>query len=166
MNNPQVIQQGTNVSLFKCADPQEELAGWLFLKWLTNEESAMIWVTGTPEYTNIAGESVAATEGTSYFPIRKDVLNSEKYKDHVSGKEVAGDGSVVYNPTAQNLAAQVGLEQQDWFFTNVAFDGSSAARDEGEALVQSIFYNNHGNKSIDQVIDEAYARAVENIIYG
>ena len=166
MNNPQVIQQGTNVSLFKCADPQEELAGWLFLKYLTNQESAMIWVTGCDEYTNIKGEVVEGTNGTSYFPIRKDVLNSEKYADHISGKQVAGDGSVVYEPTAQNLAAQVGLKQQDWFFTNVAFDGSSVARDEAEALVQSIFYNNHGGANIDDVIDAAYENAIETIIYG
>ena len=166
MDNPQVIQQGTNVSLFKCEDPQEELAGWLFLKYLTNYESAMIWVTGYEEYENINGEAVDAAIGTAYFPIRKDVLNSEKYKEYVSGKEVAGDGSVVYNPTAQNLAAQIGLQQQDWFFTNVAFDGSSAARDEAEALVQSIFYNDHGTKNIDDVINQAYKDAIETIIYG
>ena len=166
MDNPQVIQQGTNVSLFKCVDPQEELAGWLFLKWLTNYESAMIWVTGYDEYKNIDGEEIDAAIGTAYFPIRKDVLNSEKYQEYVSGKEVATDGSVVYNPTAQNLAAQIGLEQQDWFFTNVAFDGSSAARDEAEALVQSIFYNDHGTKNIDDVIDQAYKDAIDTIIYG
>ena len=28
LNNPQVIQQGTNVTLFKRSNPQEELAGW------------------------------------------------------------------------------------------------------------------------------------------
>ena len=166
MENPQVIQQGTNVSLFKVDDPQEELAGWLFLKWLTNYDSAMIWVTGYEEYTNIDGQTIEAAIGTAYFPIRKDVLNSEKYKEYVSGKEVAADGSVVYNPTAQNLAAQIGLQQQDWFFTNVAFDGSSAARDEAEALVQSIFYNDHGTKNIDDVINQAYQNAIDTIIYG
>ena len=166
INNPQVIQQGTNVSLFKCADPQEELAGWLFLKYLTNYESAMIWVTGTPAYTNIDGAEVPGTVGTSYFPIRKDVLNSDQYKEYISGKQVAGDGSVEYKPSLQNLAAQVGLQQQDWFFTNVAFDGSSAARDRVGALVKGLLTEDHGDKNIDDVIDEAYEYAIDRVIYG
>ena len=166
INDPCAYQYGTDVSLFQCDDPQEELAGWLFLKWLTNYESAMIWVTGYDEYTNIDGQFVESAKGTAYFPIRKDVLNSEKYKEYVSGKEEATDGSVVYNPTAQNLAAQVGLEQQDWFFTNVAFDGSSAARDRVGALVKGLLTEDHGDKNIDDVIDEAYEYAIDRVIYG
>ena len=165
INNPQVIQQGTNVSLFKCADPQEELAGWLFLKYLTNYESAKIWVMGYTDYDE-EGTVIDSAVGTSYFPIRKDVLNSDEYKDYISGKDVAGDGSVTYSPTTQQLAASIGLEQQGWFFTNVAFDGSSAARDRAEALVQTLFYDDHGSKDINDVIDEVYEEAIERIIYG
>ncbi len=125
VNNPQVIQQGTNVSLFKCADAQEELAGWLFMKYLTNYESALLWCTET-----------------SYFPIRKDVLNSNEYQEHISGKMRDEQGQIVYRPTLQNKAQKVGLEQQDWFYTNVAFYGSSKARDEVETLVQQVLYSN------------------------
>lgn len=166
LNNPQVIQQGTNVSLFKCKDAQEELAGWLFLKYLTNYESALIWVTGMEEYTNINGEAMDAKEGTSYFPIRKDVYNSEKYQNYVKGREYAADGTYVDDPSVKNKAAEIGLAQAEWFFTNVAFDGSSVVRDQAEALVQKIFYNDHTGKNIDDVINEAYADTIQNIIYG
>ena len=166
LNNPQVIQQGTNVSLFKCADAQEELAGWLFLKYLTNYESALIWVTGFDEYQNLAGEIIDAAEGTSYFPIRKDVYESQKYQDYVAGKEVDAQGNVKYNPTVKNLAAKIGFDQSEWFYTNVAFDGSSIARDEVENLVSRLLYNDHSGKNIDDVINELYKKTVDTILYG
>jgi len=141
LNNPQVIQQGTNVTLFKRQDAQEELAGWLFMKFLTNYESALDWCTST-----------------SYFPIRKDVLNSDDYQNHISGKMVDGDGNIIYKPTTQNLAQKVGLEQQDWFYTSIAFRGSSKARDEVATLVQSVLYQN-----VD--IDKAYSDTIDAILY-
>lgn len=142
INNAQVIQQGTNVSLFKCDDEQEELAGWLFMKYLTNYDSALLWCTNT-----------------AYFPIRKSVLNSDEYQEHISGKLVDGQGNVTYKPTLQNLAQKVGLEQQDWFYTNVAFFGSSQARDEVETIVQQILYSSIG-------VDAAYEAAENQLIYG
>ena len=135
LENAQVIQQGTNVSLFKCANPQEELAGWLFMKFLTNFESALAWCTGT-----------------AYFPIRKDVLNSTEYAEHISGIIVDEEGNMIENPTTAQLAQKVGLTQQGWFYSNVAFKGSSAARDNAELIVNAILY---GNKTIDQAYQEA-----------
>ena len=136
MEHAQVIQQGTNVSLFKCSNPQEELAGWLFMKFLTNFESALRWCTET-----------------AYFPIRKDVLNSTEYAEHISGiirDETTGE--LIERPNTVQLAQKVGLTQQDWFYSNVAFKGSSAARDNAEIIVDQILY---GNKSIDDAYKEA-----------
>lgn len=135
LNNAQVIQQGTNVSLFKCANPQEELAGWLFMKFLTNFDSALAWCTGT-----------------AYFPIRKDVLNSVEYAEHISGIIRDDEGNEIYAPTTVQLAQKVGLTQQGWFYSNVAFPGSSLARDNAEIIVNQILY---GNKSIDAAYQEA-----------
>lgn len=141
MNNPQVIQQGTNVSLFKKANPQEELAGWLFMKFLTNYESALLWCTQT-----------------AYFPIRKDVLNSEEYKEHISGIIKDEAGNEIVKPTVTQLAQKVGLEQQGWFYSNVAFKGSSLARDNAELIVRAILYS---SKSID----DAYEEAINALLY-
>ena len=63
----QVIQQGTNITLFESRDKQEELFGWLFMKYLTNYESSLNF-----------------TLNTAYFPIRKDVAASEEYQKYVS----------------------------------------------------------------------------------
>lgn len=141
MSNPQVIQQGTNVSLFKKANPQEELAGWLFMKFLTNFDSALLWCTET-----------------AYFPIRKDVLTSEQYKEHISGIITDEQGNQIEKPTTQQLAQKVGLEQQGWFYTNVAFKGSSLARDNAELIVKAILYSSRS-------IDDAYEEAINDLLY-
>jgi len=139
--NNQVIQQGTNVSLFIRDDKQEELAGWLFMKFLTNYDSALLWCTET-----------------SYFPIRKDVLQSAEYQEHISGKIVDEQGQVVYKPTTQQLAQSVGLGQQNWFYTNVAFLGSSRARDNAQTIITNILY---GGVSIEK----AYNDAINDLMY-
>lgn len=139
-----VIQQGTNVSLFKCTDPQEQLAGWLWLKHMTSYESALAWATET-----------------AYFPIRYDVLNSDEYQDHIKGIVRAEDGSIVSeNQTIAARAKEAGLKQQNWFYTNVAFFGSSKARDEAETLVQAILYGTDGQTLS---IDAAYANALRRL---
>ncbi len=136
--NGQVIQQGTNISLFICKDKEEELGGWLWLKHMVSYESSLKWALET-----------------SYFPTRKDVLNSTEYQNHILGKIVADDGSTVDG--VQTLAAkakQAGLLQQDWFYTNIAFPGSSKARDNAEIVVQQILYG--GGVSVDKAYADAY----------
>lgn len=137
-NNGQVIQQGTNVSLFDCVNEEEELGGWLWLKHMVSYESVLTWALET-----------------SYFPIRKDVLNSEAYQNHVKGITIAGDGSQIINQTIAAKAKQAGLAQQDWFYTNIAFPSSSRARDEAETIVQRILYGTPA-PTIDQVYKDAY----------
>lgn len=139
-----VIQQGTNVSLFKCADEQEQLAGWLWLKHMTSYESALTWALET-----------------AYFPTRYDVLNSQEYQDHIQGIVRAEDGSILtQNQTLPAKAKEAGLKQQNWFYTNVAFYGSSKARDEAETLVQAILYGADGQTL---TVDAAYANALRRL---
>ena len=124
-NEKYVIQQGTNVTLFKCADAQEELFGWLFIKFLTNYESALQW-----------------TLETAYYPTRKDVINSKEYQDYVSQKvyDSSGNYKVVYDPIKE--VCVVGLiEQSKYYYTSVAFPGSADARDEATLIIQGILYN-------------------------
>ncbi len=147
--NGQVIQQGTNVSLFECATAEEELGGWLWLKHMVSYESALTWATET-----------------SYFPIRKDVINSKKYQNHINGviEIEAADGTVTEMPGEPTLRAQAkkaGLAQQNWFYTNIAFPGSSKARDKAETMVQRLLYGSD-QPTIDQVYQEAYDSIMNN----
>ncbi len=123
--NKQVIQQGTNVCLFKSDDAMEELGGWLFMKWMTNYENALLWSTRT-----------------AYFPIRQSVYNSAEFQASVN------DGST------KSQAQIIGWSQQSLFYTSEAFNGSSKARDEAEALVRAVL--------VGTPINEAYATAIQN----
>jgi ABC-type glycerol-3-phosphate transport system substrate-binding protein len=168
-----VIQQGTNVTLFKQEDPQVELAGWLFMKFLTSPQETLRWATNT-----------------SYFPVRKSAYLSAEYQAHLFGpivKKQNGDDLVIngqvvrgtillntegkptydangvpayeaYEPTIQSYGTKIAYDQMDDFYTDPAFPGSSSARDEVELLVQAILY---GEKTIDQAYAEALGRLAE-----
>ena len=147
----QVIQQGTNVTLFECGDKQEELFGWLFMKYLTNYESALKW-----------------TLETAYFPIRKDVAASKEYQQYISqiiydengNPQLDDNGQPVKEYDAVKEVCVVGLAQADYYYTSVAFPGSALARSEGEFVIKAILYNQK-EYDVDKAIKEALD-ALEN----
>ena len=144
----QVIQQGTNVTLFTQRDKEVEKYGWLFILHMTNYENATKWATKT-----------------AYFPIRKDVLESQEYKDYLSGKTVSIDANgkekVEYKPGLKSIAAQVAWTQNQWFYTNVAFNGSDISRAEVETLVQNVLLSKEAD--IEAVIAKAFATTKTNL---
>lgn len=127
--NKNVIQQGTNVCLFERDNDLEELGGWLFMKWMTNFDNALLWCTNT-----------------AYFPIRESVYNSAEYQGKVK------DGTV----TSQ--AQLVGWSQQAYFYTSEAFMGSSKARDEAEGLVRAILTGTPIDQAYQAAIDNCNSR--------
>ena len=132
-----VIQQGTNVALFNCDDPNEELAGWLFLKFITT------WTEGLsydqqPTY-------IWATQ-SGYFPILNSLMNSPEYQEFLLGE---GD-----TKTLQAIVAIVGYEQAGYNYFSPSFSGTSKCRDVVEGLVEAVLY---AGKSLDQAYSEALA---------
>ncbi len=134
-----VIQQGTNVTLFKNKDLRVEMAGWLFIKHIISYEMALEWALNT-----------------SYYPIRKDVYESQEYQDYLNGITYVDGKQVQTEPTLGALTQKVVTSQREYMFTNVSFVGSSDVRDEAEQLV--IAATKGGT-----AIDDAYALAVKNI---
>ena len=55
------------------------------------------------------------------------------------------------------LSTKTCLEQEDWYFTSPAFDGSSDARNEVGYLLDAAFT---GTKTIDQAFEDAYSNCV------
>lgn len=131
----QVIQQGTNLTLFAQKDKELEKAGWLWILWLTNYENAELWSTET-----------------SYFTSRKDVYESKSYQDYITGKKVTDSGEVYYQTSLRTDVIKVGLSQNAWFFTNDVFNGTSKARDAAEGMVISIMTN---QKSFNEALADA-----------
>ena len=112
---PKVISQGPSVCIFKKTNPQETIASWLFVKYLTTSVAFQ------------ADFSIAS----GYVPVIKSVDTDEAYIEHLA----AADGT----DGIAALSSKVCLEQADYYYTSPAFNGSSLARERVGALIQNCF---------------------------
>jgi len=134
-----VISQGPSLCIFQKSNPQEVIASWLFVKFLT---------------TNIAFQAEFGM-ASGYVPVLKSVSENPIYADFINnadgGKNVAA------------LSAKVCLAQADAYYTSPAFNGSSEARDQvGALLTKCLALTGDG---IDAAIAEAFADAVAECEY-
>ena len=110
-SNPKVISQGPSLCIFRDTNPEEVIASWLFVKFLTTN-------------TDFQAE-FSLTSG--YMPVLESVVDHPVYReilDMANGYE-----------NLPLLAARVAFEQADAYFTSPAFYGSAQAREEvGELL--------------------------------
>ena len=138
-DNPKVISQGPSLCIFNKADPQEVLASWLFVKYLT---------------TNMAFQTeFSSTSG--YMPVLESAQNEPTYKAWL---DKANGSSFL---TA--LVVKVGLEQSDNYFTSPAFNGSSVARKQVGALLAKCMSEKTDN--VDALLDQAFRDAVDECTF-
>ncbi len=135
-SNPKVISQGPSLCIFKSENPQEVIASWLFMKYLTT----------TVEFQ--ARFSMAS----GYVPVLKSVAENPAYKTFL---ESADGGDFI-----SALSAKICLEQEKAYYTSPAFNGSSTARDQVGLLMQSAFIKEDGG-NLDALIDELFAAAIK-----
>lgn len=126
--NRKAISQGPSLCIFGKENPQEVIASWLFVKYLTTT------VEFQAEFSMASG----------YVPVLKSVADNETYAQFLAkadgGEQVAA------------LSAKVCMEQEDAYYTSPAFVGSSDARDQvGALLIAAIT----GEKSIDEAFSYA-----------
>ena len=105
-DNPKVISQGPSVCIFKSDNPQEVLASWLLVKYLTTS------INFQAEFGDASG----------YVPELKQeyIMQNETYKNKLEQRN--GTNNLTY------LAAYVCMQQEDAYYTSPAFVGSSDAR--------------------------------------
>ncbi len=127
-DKPKAISQGPSVCIFKSSDPQEVLASWLLLKYLTTN------VNFQAEFSQASG----------YVPVLKSVKEHAGY----AAKLEAADGG----DNIAFLSAKVCLEQVDSYYASPAFDGSSKARDQVGDLMQKVFKE---PARIDELFEDA-----------
>ncbi len=135
-----VISQGPSVCILNQQDPQEVLASWLFVKFLTTNAEFQA------EFSMASG----------YMPVTYSARENAVYMDHFLDN---ADGN--YN--IQALATKVALEQAEAYFASPAFLGSSVARDGvgllmRKCMIASIEY-------IDASIAKAFKDAVAKCEY-
>ncbi len=136
--NPKVISQGPSVCIFKKDNPQEVIASWLFVKFLTTDVTFQ--------------GSVSMSNG--YAPVIKSVQENETYAKFLSSASTAN---------IQAYAVKVALEQESAYYASPAFIGSSAARDQVGLLIQKCFAL--PDAGLDAAIDKAFADAVAECKY-
>ena len=139
---PKVISQGPSLCIFKKANPQEVVASWLFVKFLT---------------TNVDLQAEFSME-SGYVPVLKSVAEADSYKAWLA-KE---DG----NAFIAARSAKICLEQEHAYYTSPAFNGSSVARKQVEGLfVKCLSGKPEGDMSVDAFIKQAFEDAVEECEY-
>lgn len=137
--NPKVISQGPSVCIFAKANPQEVIASWLFVKFLTTS------VEFQAEFSMASG----------YVPVLKSVAENEYYAQFLAN----ADG---YDYIAA-LSAKVCLEQEEAYYTSPAFNGSSKARDQVGSLISKILAATTNDEV--KTINEAFADALYECRY-
>ncbi len=133
VNNKKVISQGPSLCIFKKSNPQEVIASWLFVKFLTTN------VDFQAEFSIASG----------YVPVLKSVEEHPAYAEQLAN----ADG---YDYVSM-LSAKVCLEQSDAYYTSPAFNGSSEARDQVGNIITSAL----PAANIDAVIDDIFQDAID-----
>jgi len=137
--NKKVISQGPSVCIFKKSNPQEVVASWLLVKYLTT----------SVQYQSEFGKA------SGYVPVLKSVASDPTYSAFIANYDKGND-------YATALAAKVCLEQEEAYFTSPAFNGSSMARDQiGKALPKILSgYAGKTNEEVNKFINKVFAEAV------
>ena len=138
-DNRKVISQGPSLCIFAKENPQEVIASWLFVKFLTTN-------------VNFQAEFALAS---GYVPVLKSVAEHPIYAENLAN----ADG---YDYITA-LSAKVCMDQADFYYTSPAFNGSSEARDQVGALLSKCLVMTGDN--IDAAIAEAFADAVAECEY-
>ena len=133
---PKVISQGPSLCIFKDENPQEVIASWLFIKFLTTT------VEFQAEFSMASG----------YVPVLKSVAENQDYANFLA-KADGGD-------YISALSAKICLQQEKAYYTSPAFNGSSAARDQVGLLMQTAFVENDGG-DLKALLDRLFANAVK-----
>ena len=139
-DNRKVISQGPSVCIFEKENPQEVVASWLFVKFLTTN------VNFQAEFSMASG----------YVPVLKSVSDNEVYAAFLD----SADGGDYISA----LSAKVCLEQEDAYYTSPAFNGSSTARDQvGMLLAKCLTADDGGD--VDAMLESAFQDAVDECEY-
>ena len=139
INNPKVISQGPSLCIFNKSNPQEVLASWLFVKFLTTT------VEFQADFSIVSG----------YIPVIKSVNTDAAYAEFLANAD-GGDQIAA-------LSAKVGLEQEKAYYVSPAFNGSSAARDQVGLLMQKCLTTK--TDDVDGMIKKAFEEAIAECEY-
>ncbi len=142
ISESKVISQGPSVCLFNSDNPQEVVASWLLAKYLI---------------TNAEFEARYGLEA-GYLPVIQSVQQLSGYKDKLDTADTKDNMA--------GMAAKLCLEYKDALFVSPAFYGSSEARDQMDALLNScVTVKGNSADEIRQGIIEKFKDALAKCEY-
>lgn len=127
LSKGKVIMQGPSVTFFSSATTNERIAAWLFYKFITNTKNSAIW-----------------SVESGYNPIRES-----SFKDEIYTNRTGTGKATLVKQVAEFMTKS---DYSKWYYTSPAFKGSSAARDEMDALMGAVML---GTKTVDQAFSDA-----------
>ena len=138
-DNQKVISQGPSLCIFQKSNPQEVIASWLFVKYLT---------------TSVEFQAEFSME-SGYVPVIKSPAQNDVYAEFLN----SADGGEFISA----LSAKVCLEQEEAYYTSPAFNGSSTARDQVGSLLSKCLSAQASD--VDALIEDAFLEAIEECEY-
>ena len=136
---PKVISQGPSLCIFKDTNPQEVVASWLFVKFLT---------------TNVEFQAEFSMK-SGYAPVIQSVQQNPVYQQWLD----AANG--FNNLTA--MSVKLALSQANAYFVSPAFNGSSEARDQVGTLMQDALVSTDAD--VDATLKKLFEKAVAECEY-
>ena len=139
-DDPKVISQGPSLCIFE-ASQEEMKASWLFVKFLC---------------TSVGFQAEFSRE-SGYVPVIKSVDTNAAYKTFLDNAD-GGDNVAA-------LSVKVCLEQENYYYTSPAFNGSSKARDQVGKLIQSCFKISKEVTDVPAEIKKLFDKAISECKY-
>ena len=139
-SDPKVISQGPSLCIFEASE-EEMKASWLFVKFLC---------------TNVEFQADFSRE-SGYVPVIKSVNTDPIYADFLAN----ADGG----ENVAALSVKVCLEQEEYYYTSPAFNGSAKARDEVGKLIQAVFKLSPEIADVPKAVEDLFKKAIDNCKY-
>ena len=162
-SNPKVISQGPSVCIFQKSNPQEVIASWLFIKFLTTSvefQAAFGLASGyMPVLQSVRDKNLAV-----YDPALVTEKNPTGAKNAIALYIESLKKADGYANLAQ-LSTTVALNQANAYYVSPAFNGSSEARDQVGQLIEDIFLLDLSGTALDAKMDELFADAIYNCYF-
>ena len=149
-----VIAQGPSLTFFKKSDEKQNVASFLFYKFLTNTEN-----------------SARLAKQTSYFPIRNSSYETETIKNILAKSNNVVDENTSYSDKVSTYSAQTfslgsKYTSENRWYNSPVFDLSASCRTAVGNIINTVF-NDHKattDEEITTLVNNAFATAYTDVV--
>lgn len=149
-----VIAQGPSLTFFKKSDEKQNVASFLFYKFLTNTEN-----------------SARLAKQTSYFPIRNSSYETETIKNILAKSNNVVDENTSYSDKVSTYSAQTfslgsKYTSENRWYNSPVFDLSAKCRTAVGNIINTVF-NDHEATTDEQIttlVNKAFATAYTDVV--